>query len=113
MSSALFRLTTGEAIIDKVSFLNAKTKTVNYHIQGLLVMSLDDTQGEPVDDKVSNLMVIFNTSTEVKQFNYAKIKGYQLHPIQKNGVDEVVKQAKVTATAFSVPPLSSAVFVKY
>jgi len=107
MSSALFRLTTGKAIIDKVSFLNTDNKQT-----GLLVMKLDDNQGESVDDNVESLMVIFNSSSEVQLFNYVNAKGYQLHPLQQKGVDEVVKQSKVTANGFSVPPLSSAVFMK-
>jgi phage-related protein len=60
--------------------------------------------------------VIFNSSAVSQTFNYAnnnqKASGYQLHPIQKNGADEVVKNSKVTATGFIVPPLTSAVFVK-
>jgi len=107
MSSPLFRLTTSEAIIDKVTFLNTANKQ-----SGLLVMKLDDTQGEPVDDHVASLMVIFNSSAESQLFNYAKAQSYQLHPIQENGVDDVVKQSKVSEQGFTVPPLSSVVFVK-
>jgi len=107
MSSPLFRLTTGESIIEKVTFLNTDNKQL-----GLLVMKLDDTQGKSVDDKVSSLIVIFNSSAETQLFNYDKAQAYQLHTIQQMGVDEVVKQSKVTAKGFSVPPLSSVVFVK-
>ncbi|ALO33942.1 alpha amylase [Colwellia sp. MT41] len=107
MSSPLFRLTSSAAIIDKVTFLNTDNEQL-----GLLVMKIDDSQGESVDAKLSSMMVIFNTSDKRQTFAYGSTQGYQLHPIQKNGVDEVVKQSKVTATGFTVPALSSVVFVK-
>ncbi len=133
MSSPLFRLTTEQSIIDKVSFLNAgiskqakkegKEKKSEQKT-GLLVMKIDDRQGEAVDSKYQSLMVIFNTSDKTQVFNYnfkedfnsdfdsTSTQGYQLHPIQKEGSDKVVKQSKVTAKGFIVPPLSSVVFVK-
>jgi pullulanase-type alpha-1,6-glucosidase len=124
MSSPLFRLTTEQSIIDKVSFLNtgASKQGGNLSAQkiGLLVMKIDDTQGEAVDSKYQSLLVIFNTSDKTQTFNYnfkgdfdsTSTHGYQLHPIQKMGRDEVVKQSKVTVKGFIVPPLSSVVFVK-
>lgn len=111
MTSPLFRLTSEKHIIDKVSFLNTDNKQL-----GLLVMKIDDTQGEPVDNNVDSLLVIFNSSAETQVFTHDSdshsTQGYQLHTIQKNGTDEVVKQAKITTEGFSVPPLSSVVFVK-
>jgi pullulanase-type alpha-1,6-glucosidase len=113
MNSPLFRLTSEKQIIDKVSFLNtAVSKKGGAQQVGLLVMKIDDTQGTPVDNKTESLIVIFNSSAEKKTFNGIKTHGYQLHPIQKNGIDEAVKQAKVTIDGFTVPPLSSVVFVK-
>ena len=79
---------------------------------GLLVMKLDDTAGVAVDENYQSLMVIFNTSDKTQTFAYDGTKGYQLHPIQKSGVDEVVKKSKVTAQGFTIPALSSVVFVK-
>jgi pullulanase/glycogen debranching enzyme len=129
MSSPLFRLTNEQSIIDKVSFLNASVpdqkEAENQHI-GLLVMKIDDNVGKPVDDNYQSLMIIFNTSAETQSFNYNddfkeekdassvanSSPSYQLHPIQKNGVDEVIKQSQVTPEGFTVPPLSSVVFVK-
>jgi pullulanase len=62
-------------------------------------------------------MLIFNTSDKTQTFSYhfdsTSTQGYQLHPIQTKGSDEVVKQSKVTAEGFTVPPLSSVVFVKF
>lgn len=108
MSSPLFRLTTAKDIIEKVSFLNTQNKQL-----GLLVMKLDDAQGLPVDDNVESLMVIFNTSTKAQKFAYDGADEYKLHPIQQNGVDTVSKQSKSNNKGFTVPALSSVVFVKY
>ncbi|KGJ87064.1 pullulanase-type alpha-1,6-glucosidase [Colwellia psychrerythraea] len=119
MSSPLFRLTTEQSIIDKVSFLNiASSKQgdseITGHQTGLLVMKLDDTKGQVVDNKYQSLLVIFNTSDKTQTFtsDFLNTQGYQLHPIQQAGSDEVVKQSEVTAEGFIVPPLSSVVFVK-
>ena len=125
MSSPLFRLTSEQSIIDKVSFLNAEISkqdddSISAQQIGLLVMKIDDTQGEAVDNKYQSLIVIFNTSDKTQTFNYnfkedfnaSSAQGYQLHPIQKKGSDEVVKQSKVTVKGFTVPALSSVVFVK-
>jgi len=107
MSSPLFRLTTAEDIIEKVSFLNTDNTLL-----GLLVMKLDDTQGKPVDVNAESLMVIFNTSTKVQTLTYTKANEYQLHPIQQKGVDEVIKHSKADENGFTVPALSSVVFIK-
>jgi pullulanase len=122
MSSPLFRLTSEQSIIDKVSFLNAGISAEKGSEQqtGLLVMFIDDNAGEAVDEKYQSLMVIFNTTDKTQTFNYNfkadfhtnSTLGYQLHPIQKQGSDEVLKQSKVTAKGFTVPALSSVVFVK-
>jgi len=108
MSSPLFRLTTAKDIIEKVSFLNSENKQL-----GLVVMKLDDTQGLVADDNVDSLMVIFNTSNKAQTFAYAQASEYQLHPIQQHSVDKVVKQSKADEKGFTVPALSSVVFVKY
>ena len=122
MSSPLFRLTNEQSIIDKVSFLNANISAKKDSAQqtGLLVMHIDDNAGEAVDDKYQSLMVIFNTSDKIQTFNYNlkedfntnSTQRYQLHPIQKKGTDEVLKKSNVTVKGFTVPALSSVVFVK-
>ncbi len=112
MSSPLFRLTTAKDIIDKVSFLNMCKSSMTNHQLGLLVMKLDDTIGQSVDDNVQTLIIIFNTSTKTQTFAYPQANDYQLHPIQKNSVDEVIKYSKADEKGFTVPALSSVVFVK-
>lgn len=113
MSSPLFRLTTANDIIDKVSFLNTGNKSLTSHQLGLLVMKLDDTMGEKVDDNVASLMVIFNTSTKAQTFDYPQANDYQLHQIQQNSVDDMIKHSRADEKGFTVPALSSVVFVKY
>jgi hypothetical protein len=58
-------------------------------------------------------MVIFNNSTKAQTFAYADAVDYQLHAIQKNSIDGVVKQSKANEKGFTVPALSSVVFIKH
>lgn len=112
MSSPLFRLTTASDIIDKVSFLNQSNPMITEQ-SGLLVMKIDDSIGQNIDDDIESLIVIFNMSSQVQTFTYPQANDYQLHPIQKNSVDEMIKYSKADEKGFTVPALSSAVFVKY
>ena len=112
MSSPLFRLTTARDIIDKVSFLN-QGNPMTTEQSGLLVMKLDDSIGQNIDDKIESLIVVFNMSSQVKTFAYPQANDYQLHKIQQNSVDEMIKNSKTDEKGFTVPALSSAVFVKY
>ena len=112
MSSPLFRLTTASDIIDKVSFLNQSNPMVTEQ-SGLLVMKLDDSIGQNIDDDIESLIVIFNMSSQVQTFIYPQANDYQLHPIQQKSVDEMIKYSKADEKGFTVPALSSAVFVKY
>jgi len=109
MSTALFRLTTNKAIIQRVKFHNTgKEQQI-----GLIVMSIDDTNKDNVLDKTtSGLVVVFNTSMESININFAGAEQYQLHPIQKTGIDEIVKQSISEKDSFTVPPLTTSVFIK-
>ncbi|MFT6249911.1 MAG: pullulanase-type alpha-1,6-glucosidase, partial [Cognaticolwellia sp.] len=112
MSSPLFRLTTANDIIDKVSFLNLSQHSMANQQLGLLVMKIDDTLGKKIDAHIKSLVVIFNMSTKIQTFTYPQASDYQLHPIQKNSKDAVVKSSKADENGFTVPALSSVVFVK-
>ena len=109
MSSPLFRLTTAQNIIDQVSFLNTGTHLKKDQQKGLIVMKLDDKSS--LDTHYQSLIVIFNTSTETQTFKYQSAQMYQLHPVQKNGVDDVVKQSTADDNGFTVPALTTTVFV--
>ncbi|MFT5756294.1 MAG: pullulanase [Alteromonadaceae bacterium] len=112
MSSPLFRLTNEQDIIEKVSFLNSDKANNNQDEQiGLLVMKLDDRLGNKVDDHYQSIIVLFNTSSKMQVFDYAEAQQYQIHSIQGNGVDKKALKASATAEGFSIPALSSVVFV--
>ncbi|ALO44106.1 pullulanase-type alpha-1,6-glucosidase [Pseudoalteromonas phenolica] len=113
-SSELFRLATADQVQQKVQFLNTQ-KSVNdkNHQSGLIVMQLDDTQGEAVDNKFSRILVIFNANNEQNSFKVVESQDYQLHPVLKQGHDPVVKETKITAEGIDVPALSTVVLVKY
>ena len=109
MSSPLFRLTSSEEIIKRVKFHNTgKEQQI-----GLIVMSIDDSEpSEQLDTDISSMVVIFNTSTEAKMINFNNAAKYQLHPTQKNGVDTIVKKSTSNENNFSVPALTTSVFIK-
>ena len=56
-------------------------------------------------------MVIFNASTETKTQAYDNADLFELHPVQAKGVDSIVKKSTTSKTGFTVPGLSTAVFV--
>ncbi|MBA6372550.1 pullulanase-type alpha-1,6-glucosidase [Colwellia sp. BRX8-4] len=109
MSTSLFRLTNSEQIIKRVKFHNTgKEQQI-----GLIVMSIDDTEKyQQVDADISALVVIFNTSTTAKTINFKEAAQYQLHPIQQQGVDSVVKESTSNENSFFVPALTTSVFIK-
>jgi hypothetical protein len=76
-------------------------------------MKIDDTQGQLVDNQYRSIVVIFNTSSKAQTFSSDKLvtNNFQLHPIQQQGADLVTKQSSVQANGFTVPALTSAVFV--
>ncbi|MBA6337713.1 pullulanase-type alpha-1,6-glucosidase [Colwellia sp. BRX8-7] len=109
MSTPLFRLTNSEQIIKRVKFHNTgKEQQI-----GLIVMSIDDDEKyQQVDADISALVVIFNTSTTAKTIPFKEAAQYQLHPIQQQGVDSVVKESTSNENSFFVPALTTSVFIK-
>jgi pullulanase/glycogen debranching enzyme len=109
MSTPLFRLTNSEEIIKRVKFHN----TGKQQQIGLIVMSIDDSdKTQQLDTDISGVVVIFNTSATSKTVNFKNAEQYQLHPIQQNGVDEVVKLSNIVKRSFYVPALTTSVFIK-
>jgi pullulanase-type alpha-1,6-glucosidase len=127
-SSPLFRLRTEEQVMQRVAFHN----TGPDQIPGLIVMSLSDgaCMGADLDPEAEGLVVIFNASRERVDVTlpegFSNLEGergaedvaatpllvpLQLHPIQLEGTDPLVKETTVNATTgtISVPGLSSAV----
>jgi pullulanase len=135
-SSPLFRLETAEEIHKRVIFHN----TGPHQVPGLIVMSISDgaCAGEPLDEAVDGIVVIFNASDEPLRFDTGNsgnsdnagntentsnasntgntgqtgITGMRLHPVQESGADPVIRTATWDDGVFTVPALSAAVFVK-
>lgn len=109
-SSRLFRLPTAEEIQNRVKFLNVgKDQT-----PGLLVMVLDNTDGG-IDDPYSAIVVLINVTKSETSFTAEGLKDFslELHPIQVNSVDPVVKTSAFDAatSTFTIPARTASVFV--
>ena len=83
---------------------------------GVIVMRIDDTVGPNVDPALKGLVVVFNASDEATTQTVAATAGqrYDLHPVQANGSDPVVKTATHNARTgqFTVPARTVAVFAQ-
>ncbi|GAB4521208.1 MAG: pullulanase-type alpha-1,6-glucosidase [Anaerolineae bacterium] len=110
-SSPLFRLQTGEQVMERLSFQN----TGPAQIPGVIVMTLSDTTGDDLDPNHDMIVVIFNASDEAVDFTHPDAAGmnFELHPVQVGSHDPVVQGASVDTAAgtFSVPARTTAVFV--
>jgi pullulanase-type alpha-1,6-glucosidase len=109
MSSPLFRLTTEQQVMDTVSFLN----TGPDQIPGLIVMRLVDA--DQIDPKNAEILVFFNASQDTVTFSDSAwiSAGFSLHSVLVNSVDPITARAAFnrSAGAFSIPPLTTSVFV--
>jgi len=109
MSTPLFRLTSAEDIIARMKFHN----TGKDQQLGLIVMSINDAkQQKELDKNIEQLVVIFNTSLETKSFAYTGAQHFSLHPVQQQSKDKVLSQSSADQSGFSIPALTTAVFVK-
>jgi pullulanase len=107
--SPLFRLTSGQDVIDRVGFHNIGLRQT----QGLVVMSIDDGTGlTDLDPAVDAVVVVINGSASEQTADVNTATGFELHSIQQISVDEVVKTASFEGSAFTVPAYTTAVFVK-
>ena len=112
-ASPLFKLTTAQDVIDRVGFHNiGKNQT-----QGLIVMSLDDGTGlTDLDANYDAVVVVVNGSENELSHTVATAAGFSLHPTLAMSVDATVSGASFeegdNEGTFTVPALSTAVFVK-
>jgi len=106
-SSSLFRLTNEQEIINQLHFLNAGEDQQ----QGLIVMKLDTADKPTAEQPYQSIIVIFNTNSDEKTFTFNNANRYQLHPVLQQSVDEIVKQSKADKQGFTLPALTTAVFV--
>lgn len=107
MGSPLFRLTNANAINQQVSFLNTGPEQQ----KGLIVMSIKDSATQPMDENYQQIIVLFNSSAETKTFAYDQAQQFELHPVQAESQDAIVKKSHAKDKSFIVSKLSAAVFV--
>jgi len=109
-SSPLFRLDTAEDVNRRVMFHN----TGPDQKPGIIAMTVSDGScaGDPLDSELDGMLIIFNSHVESQEFD-SGINGLELHPMLKNGADEVVKTASVSESGLiTLPALTAAVFIK-
>jgi pullulanase len=105
-SSGLFRLPSGAAVKERVTFLN----TGPDQQPGLIVMNLDGA-GLP-NEPFRRVVVLVNCAPEPASFADASFKdaGLVLHPVQQGSVDSALKQTSFdAATGLLTAPARSAV----
>lgn len=112
-SSPLFRLTTAQAVYDRVGFHNTGTNQT----KGLIVMSIDDGIGlSDLDENNDALVVVINGTTVEQSYTVPTASGFELHQVQQASSDVTVQMSSFIADAnsgtFTVPALTTAVFVK-
>ncbi len=110
-SSPLFRLRTANDVSQHLTFLN----TGPQQIPGLIVMNLTDSEGADLDPNYERFVVLFNASKGTVTFSDESYQGlaFELHPLQLNSADAVVKTSAFDSTSgtFTVPGRTAAVFV--
>jgi len=108
-TSKLFRLNSAEDISQRIRFHN----TGAGQVQGLIVMSLDDGIGlTDLDENNDAIVVLFNGTQSTQNFTIGDATNFVLHANQQGSADERVKSASFNNGTFSVPALTTAVFVK-
>jgi pullulanase len=112
-SSPLFKLTTAQAVYDRVGFHNTGANQT----KGLLVMSIDDGAGFiDLDENNDAIVVVINGTTIEQSYTVPTASSFELNAIQQASSDSIVQLSSFTADAnsgtFIVPALTTAVFVK-
>ncbi len=111
-SSKLFRLETAEEVQARLAFHN----TGPNQLPGLLVMSLSDKVDPDLDRYHELIVALINANDETQSITVAGLAGLDLdlHPIQVDSIDEVVRTASfdMNTGTFTVPGRTTAVFVE-
>lgn len=83
-------------------------------VEGLIVMSIDDgvSAGENLDPANDAIVAVVNSTNESQSFKITGATGFTLQDVQKNSEDDIVKGASFAAETFTVPALTTAVFVR-
>jgi len=112
-SSPLFRLRTAEQIHKRLAFHNIGPDQK----PGIIVMTISDgtCAGEPLDPNYDGILVIFNADNQSREVTLGlegvSWEGLELHPVQQQGADPVVRQTEHEDGSFQIPALTAAVFV--
>jgi pullulanase-type alpha-1,6-glucosidase len=109
-SSPLFRLQTSEKVLGSLRFHN----TGKSQIPGLIAMSLTDSQDFPIDPIFEVVLVLFNANPKPIEYQITETPELNLH-LHPQLVDEPSFEAASfnhDTHTFSIPGISSAVFVK-
>ena len=105
----LFRLQTGEQVVDMLNFHNMGVD----EIPGLIVMSVTDA--DDFDPQYEVVVTLFNSSPEEVSFTEADLigVGLELHPILVNSHDPIAQTSAfdVETGTFTIPGRTTAVFV--
>ena len=108
--STLFRLRTAQDVIDRLKFYNVGPNQV----PGLVALSIDGTRYPGAQYKA--VVVVFNVDKIPKTIAIPELKGrkLQLHRIQRNGSDDMVKASYFERNSgiFAIPARTAAVFVQ-
>ncbi|MGB4273211.1 MAG: pullulanase-type alpha-1,6-glucosidase [Propionicimonas sp.] len=110
-SSRLFRLRTAAAIRASVSFPVSNTWQ---QVPGVIVMRIGATGEAAADEpRWRSLVTIFNATPRlVHQGVPGPSSGYQLHPVQVAGCDDIVRGCEIGERGFWVPARTVAVFIE-
>lgn len=100
-STPLFRLRSGQDVIDLVHFDNIGPD----QIPGLIVMRL----GKIARDEI---IVVINATRQGQSVSAPPGQHYQLHDVLKKSADAVVRQARFEKGRLETPALTTAVFVR-
>nr|WP_216853726.1 pullulanase-type alpha-1,6-glucosidase [Phytoactinopolyspora halotolerans] len=107
-SSPLFRLGSAELIQERVSFGGGADQT-----PGIIVMEIADGSGSgdgsDIDPQRERIVVVFNATPEAQTVSVGDPASLQLHAIQADGSDNVVKDTEVGADGVTVPARTVAV----
>ena len=123
--SALFSLSSAAEVIDRVGFHNVGRGSQS----NLIAMSIDDGAGvvtnaedtprSDLDPNLDAVVVVFNGASEERSLRIRTAAGFQLHSALRESADETVRAASFAEPGamddggtFTVPALSTAVFVK-
>ena len=108
-SSPLFSFATAEQVQNQLHFYN----TGSEQVPGVIVMHL--TNEADTDPEHRSVAVVFNGTPDVQRLNVTELAGrtMQLHPVQQNGGDPLVRFSRLRPDGtLLVPGRTAAVFVE-